>query len=105
MNCDRSGLYSGRDDSVHPNFVMAPVVHMFMCSLVLSWRSKMSDIFLVGCTQRRQAFRLLSASTQHAEFSVVPTGNEYTKISSSFPNKRDYHKFWMESGVTSTLHT
>jgi hypothetical protein len=99
-NCDRSGLYSGRDDSVYPNFVMVSAVHVLVRSLVFSWRSKMSGIFLEGCTQRRQAFRLLSASTQQLEFSVVPSGTKYTRISSS-----SHNKFWKESGATSTLHT
>jgi hypothetical protein len=92
-NCDRSSLYSGRDGSVHPNFVMAPVVRVLVRSLVLSWRSKMSDIFLVGWTQRRQAFRLLSASTQQSEFSVVPKGIKYTKISLSSQTRRTIINF------------
>jgi hypothetical protein len=103
-NCDRSGLYSGRDDSVHPNFVMVSAVHVLVRSLVLSWRSKMSGIFPVGGTQRRQAFRLLSASTQQLEFGVIPSGTKYTRISSS-SRKRDHNKFWKESGAPSTLHT
>jgi len=83
---------------------MVSVVHVLVRSLVLSWRSKMSGIFLVGGTQRRQAFRLLSASTQQLEFSVVPNGTKYTRISLS-SQKRDHNKFWKESGATSTLHT
>jgi hypothetical protein len=62
-------------------------------NLVLSQRSNMSDIFLLGCNQRRQEFGLLSTSTQQSEFSVVPIGNKYTRISSSSQKKGGHHKF------------
>lgn len=56
---------------------------MLMRGLVLSWRSKMSNIFLVGWNHRRQEIRLLSASTKQSDFSVVPKGTKHIKISSS----------------------
>jgi hypothetical protein len=65
----------------------------------------MSDIFLMGCTQRREAFRLLSASTQQSEFIVVPIGTRTQKYLRHPKKKRGHHKFWKESGAISTLHT
>ena len=62
---------------------MASVMCKLVGSLVLSWRSNMSDIFPVGWTQRRRAFRLLSASTQQSEFSAVLIGTKYTRTFSS----------------------
>lgn len=84
---------------------MASVPCVLVGNLMLSHRSNMSDIFLLGCNQRRQEFGLLSTSTQQSEFSVVPIGNKYTRISSSFQKKGGHHKFWMDSGVISNLHT
>jgi len=53
---------------------------VLMYGLVLSWRSNTPEIFVVGWTWRRQAFRLLELLVLQWQFTVIPLSRNFKRV-------------------------